>query len=190
MAAPIPQSLRVEFDLNETDIAYFRERLGKSRKKRGVRDDGQVVEKAQGLIEEARSANAPSFVVERVGKLKTMLEMLTDHDWDLKGDEREHVFDMLAYFADPQDLIPDHIPGLGFIDDAIMIELVAMELEPEIEAYVDFCINREELKAGNADAGSIDQSRDYLQRRMRRRRRRRAGGGSDMLSSIFQSSGG
>ncbi|MEM6899479.1 MAG: YkvA family protein [Pseudomonadota bacterium] len=190
MAAPVPQSLRVEFDLNETDIAYFRERLGKSRKKRGVRDDGQVVEKAQGLIEEARNANAPNFVVERVGKLKTMLEMLTDHDWDLKGDEREHVFDMLAYFADPQDLIPDHIPGLGFIDDAIMIELVAMELEPEIEAYIDFCINREELKAGNADAGSIDQSRDYLQRRMRRRRRRRAGGGSDMLSSIFQSSGG
>ncbi|MEO0881416.1 MAG: YkvA family protein [Pseudomonadota bacterium] len=190
MATPAQQTLRVEFDLNENDIAYFRERLSKSRQKRGVRDDGQVVEKAEALIDEAKAANAPHFVVERIEKLKTMLGMLTDHDWDLTGEEREHVFDMLAYFADPKDLIADHIPGLGFIDDAIMIELVAMELEPEIEAYIDFCVNREELKAGSTDASSIDQSRDYLQRRMRRRRRRRAGGGSDMLVSLFQSSGG
>ncbi|MEM9667316.1 MAG: YkvA family protein [Pseudomonadota bacterium] len=190
MTAPAQQTLRVEFDLNATDIAYFRERLHASRQKRGVRDDGQVVEKAKALVTEAKTSNAPNYVVDRIGKLETMLSMLTDHDWDLTGDEREHVFDMLAYFADPKDLIPDDIPGLGFIDDAIMIELVALELDPEIEAYIDFCINREELKAGNADASPMDQSRDYLQRRMRRRRRRRSGGGSDMLTSLFQSSGG
>src|SRR5690625_6959568 len=39
--------------------------------------------------------------------------------------------------------IPDHIPGLGFLDDAIMIELLTRELEPEIEACRDFVIYRE-----------------------------------------------
>jgi uncharacterized membrane protein YkvA (DUF1232 family) len=44
----------------------------------------------------------------------------------------------LVYFCDPEDLIPDSIPGLGYLDDAIMIELVFRELRHEIEAYDDF----------------------------------------------------
>ena len=45
----------------------------------------------------------------------------------------------LAYFANPQDLIPDEVPGLGFLDDAIMIKLVDEEFEHELWAYRKFC---------------------------------------------------
>ncbi|MEL6323739.1 MAG: YkvA family protein [Pseudomonadota bacterium] len=188
MTVDAQTTLRIEFDLNEDDLNYFRQRLEASRKSWKFRDDGRVVEGAKALIAEATKSNPPHYVMERVETLKTMLDMLTDHDWELKGDEREHVFDMLAYFADPKDIIPDHLPGVGFLDDAIMIELVAAELEPEIEAYNDFCMNRDELKSGSDDANPINISREYLQNRMRRRRRRRltsTDGGAAMVASLF-----
>ena len=44
----------------------------------------------------------------------------------------------LAYLCDPEDLIPDDIPGIGMLDDAVMIELVFRELRHELDAYQDF----------------------------------------------------
>jgi uncharacterized membrane protein YkvA (DUF1232 family) len=91
----------------------------------------------------------------------------------------------LAYFAEPEDLIPDHIPGLGFLDDAIMVELVVRELRHEIEAYEDFCAfrTREEKRLGGKQKGSgitrkewLETRRNELISRMRRRRRRDRGG--------------
>ncbi len=48
----------------------------------------------------------------------------------------------LAYVCDPEDIIPDEIPGIGLLDDAVMIELVLRELRHTIEAYEDFCAYR------------------------------------------------
>ena len=52
----------------------------------------------------------------------------------------------LAYFADPDDLIPDRVPGLGYLDDAIMVELVVQDLKHEIEAFDAFV----EFRTGEA----------------------------------------
>ena len=86
----------------------------------------------------------------------------------------------LAYFCEPEDLIPDHIPGLGFLDDAIMIELVVADLQYEVEAYRDFCDYRSSrpaksgVKAKSGDVTRdewLDSRRSELQSRMRRRRK-------------------
>lgn len=52
---------------------------------------------------------------------------------------RERVVVALSYFAEPQDLIPDNVPGLGFLDDALLAELVIEELEPDVAGYREFC---------------------------------------------------
>jgi hypothetical protein len=75
------------------------------------------------------------------------------------------VVQALAYFAEPTDLIPDQLPALGFLDDAIMVELVVQDLRPEIEAYDDFCRFRE---AQRAYAG-VDP--EVLRKRLETRRR-------------------
>jgi uncharacterized membrane protein YkvA (DUF1232 family) len=77
--------------------------------------------------------------MERIGMLETITDMVQDKDWVLPGSVRPRVLAALAYFLDPVDLIPDNIPGFGFLDDAIMIELIAQELRHEIDAYRDFC---------------------------------------------------
>ena len=64
--------------------------------------------------------------------------MLKDVAWPMPESERQKAIAALAYFVDPYDLIPDRIPGLGFLDDAIAIELAVEKLRHEIAAYEKF----------------------------------------------------
>jgi uncharacterized membrane protein YkvA (DUF1232 family) len=85
----------------------------------------------------------------------------------------------LVYFSDPEDLIPDDIPGLGFLDDAIMVELAFRELKHEIEAYQDFCESRRKYDASfhfrrdpAVRARKLAQRQEQLRERAARRRTR------------------
>ena len=163
-------SIKVSFELNKRDIKYFRERLKRTRTNRSEDDEEDVIQSAAALISEAAEAEAPEFVRSRLGTLEILINMVRDGDWRLEGRDRARVLDALAYFADPEDLIPDRIPGIGFIDDAIMIELVARELKHEIKSYEDFCVFRNQ-PSQKTDVSKIETRRHALQRRMRRRRR-------------------
>jgi uncharacterized membrane protein YkvA (DUF1232 family) len=106
-----------------------------------------------------------------------MINMLSDIEWRLPHQDASRVLNALAYFTEPEDLIPDNIPGLGLLDDAIMIELVVRELKHEIEAYQDFCDYRARLRSQNEKSaasreGWLNARRKDLQARMHRRRGR------------------
>ena len=169
--------MRISFELDSQDLKHFRLIMDEARKAaRGLAPE-DIIAAAEELLVAARSSTAPGFIVERLDKLSLMIHMLTDIEWRLPHQEATRVLNALAYFAEPEDLIPDHIPGLGFLDDAIMIELVVRELKHEIEAYQDFRDYRERLAAkgesGVANrAGWLDARRKELQARMRRRRGR------------------
>ena len=81
-----------------------------------------------------------------------------------------------VYFADPEDILPDHIPVIGYLDDVIMIELVVRELLHVREAYDDFCDfrdNYDKKNKANQDSAvrrdRIDRKRQSLHQRMKRR---------------------
>ena len=42
----------------------------------------------------------------------------------------------LLYFIDPFDAIPDAIPGIGYIDDASVVALIAGALKTDIERFI------------------------------------------------------
>ena len=163
--------MKVSFELSPRDIRHFRERLQRVRAGGGARDEDTVIRLARKMVEEAVAAKPPEFVCERLVKLKELVEMLRDDEWRLGSRDRARILDALAYFADPDDLIPDRVPGLGYLDDAIMVELIARELKHEIKAYEDFCEFRKSRP--KAEAGDkLEARRQGLQARMRRRRRR------------------
>jgi uncharacterized membrane protein YkvA (DUF1232 family) len=174
-------SLRISFDLNDDDLKHFQLVMNEARKATARTAPEDIVAAAQGLLRDVEDSSAPTFVVERLHKLRLMIDMLSDIEWRLPHQEAKRVLNALAYFSEPEDLIPDNIPGLGFLDDAIMIELVVRELKHEIEAYQDFCNYRERLKRQHGDSvvakrgGWLDDRRKSLQSRMRRRRKDRPG---------------
>ena len=171
-------SLRISFELDENDLKHFRLIMQEARRTASQLPPEDIVAAAEALLTNVEESTAPGFIVDRLRNLRQMIQMLSDIEWRLPHQEAVRVLNALAYFAEPEDLIPDDIPGLGFLDDAIMIELVLRELKHEIEAYGDFCDYRERLLKEQGHAAKIsrenwlDERRKELQGRMRRRRKR------------------
>jgi uncharacterized membrane protein YkvA (DUF1232 family) len=162
--------MKVSFELSKRDIRFFRDRLKQVRASDTSKDEEVVIRGAVDLVKEAIESEPPDFVIERIRTLEQLIAMLRDDDWRLEGGDRARIFDAIAYFVDPDDLIPDRIPGIGFLDDAIMVELVASELAHEIEAYRDFCEYRKGCRKADGPA-KLETRRKALQARMRRRSR-------------------
>ncbi len=173
--------LRVSFKLSEDDLGHFRLIMREARKAAAGASPEDIVASAEELLKDVGTSGIPKFIADRLEKLEIMIRMISDHEWALPEQESARVLNALAYFCDPDDLIPDHIPGLGFLDDAIMIELVVRELRHEIEAYRDFCDYRTDripkpgIKNKTSDVTReqwLGNRRKALQSRMRRRRKR------------------
>lgn len=168
-------SLLVSFELDDDDLKHFRLIMRAARQALGRKTPEEIVAAARSLLRDIGAATMPGFIRDRIGSLRLLIDMLTDLDWRIAHEEATRALSALAYFTEPDDLIPDQIPGLGFLDDAIMIELVVRELRHEIEAYREFCEFREHgprIGGRGANRQSLGECRDRLQARMRRRRDR------------------
>ncbi len=165
-------ALRITFDLEEDDLKYFRKFMRDAKASAKAAPEAEIIAGARTTVEAAKAATLPAFVAPRINRVSRLVDMLEDPEWDLDATGRANVLSALAYFADPTDLIPDEVPVLGYIDDAIMIELVVRELRPEIDAYEDFCKFRASgasKRMENRDAW-LKEKRRQLLARMRRRR--------------------
>jgi uncharacterized membrane protein YkvA (DUF1232 family) len=174
-------SLKISFELSDRDLNYFREALQHSRNAVRHAEEPEIVEAIRDVLDEIRSNEPlPDFVAERIPKLESFIQMLTDDEWQLPDADRERLLAMFIYFADPEDLLPDDIPVIGYLDDVIVIELIMQELFHVREAYEDFCAYRRSFddEHGNSIDGAvrrdrIDRRRQQLHQRMRRRSARR-----------------
>lgn len=165
--------MRITFDLSDRDLAYLRKRMNEARLAATGKAEAEVAAEARRLLEQADVDTTPRFMRDRIRRLGTLVDMLGDEEFGLAGGDRKRVLQALAYFAEPMDVIPDSVPGLGFLDDAILAELVVRETRHEIEAYEDFCHYRKaELKKhkGVSRGDYLKARRKQLHGRMRRRR--------------------
>jgi uncharacterized membrane protein YkvA (DUF1232 family) len=190
-------SLKVTFELADEDLDHFRRVMRQAREVAKERGTEEVLAAAESLLERIKVVEVPEFIRDRLGSIKTLTEMVRDAEWNLPAPDRTRVVNALAYFCEPDDLIPDDVPGLGFLDDAIMVELVVRELRHEIEAYQDFCSYRvaRDAQLGRGEDPVTREEwlaarRKALQSRMRNRRKRererRSGGASGSPRSPFR----
>ena len=177
-------SLSLTIDLNDQDLAHFADALKTCRQAAGSKSDAEIIQSAAALLEGAQQTKVPDFIRGRLERLDDMIAMVRDEGWHLDAEDRQKVLAALVYFADPKDVIPDHVEVLGFLDDAIMIELCVRELRHELDAYDDFCEFRErEARKRGVEPSTLgrtewlDGRRDELVERMHARRQRDGEGG-------------
>lgn len=61
--------------------------------------------------------------------------MLRDPDYTMSWPTKAWIIFALTYFISPVDLIPDVLPGIGYVDDALVIAWVLHNLQTEVVAY-------------------------------------------------------
>ncbi len=170
-------SLKLTFELTDRDLQFFREALKQSRAAVRDAEETEIIDAIRVVLDEIRSNEPlPDFVEQRIPTLEAMIQMLADDEWRLPDDDRERLLATFVYFADPEDILPDDIPVIGYLDDVIILELVARELVHVLEAYADFCGYRDDFEqehGKNIDAAirrdRLDRRRQSLHQRMRRR---------------------
>ncbi len=173
-------SIDITFTLSNEDLKRFEDIVNRSKEALENEENAKQVEAAaREMVEQAKKADLPRFIEERLMKLEMLINMVSDSEWQLDEKERKVILSGLAYFCDPNDIIPDHLPGLGFLDDAIYVEIIVQELDSEIRSYKEFFEyrkaeeNRRRNKGLDIAVGREDwlaDKRSVLHSRMRARR--------------------
>ena len=135
---------KVTFTLDESDANYFRNLYQKAKKGAKHQSQEQIIRDAREIVKDVRSSKkTPVFVQDAITILSDLVDLIQDEAYAAPQKVQSEVLAALAYFSDPEDLIPDHIPGLGFLDDAIMVKFIEDEFKHELWGYRKFRKNRD-----------------------------------------------
>jgi uncharacterized membrane protein YkvA (DUF1232 family) len=132
-------TFKVTFHLDESDAEYFRDLYRKAKKEAAEHDPDAIIRAARGVVARVRaSKKTPRFVIEAIEVLADLTDLIQDEAYAAPQRVRSEVLAALAYFTNPEDLIPDQIPGLGFLDDALMVKFIEEEFKHELWGFRRF----------------------------------------------------
>ena len=167
--------MKITFELEPGDIERFHEALARAERRVACAEECDIVDAARQALDTLPIAAAPGYIRRQIHEVAGLMDMLEDEAWALPQVERSQVLRLLAYFSDPEDLIPDEVAVIGLLDDAIMLELLMKRIRHVVAAYADFVQARARLPvamdsaARIAMARALARQRDRLHARMRRR---------------------
>lgn len=114
-----------------------REALESGAKKISEEDLKKVLEKRDEIENKFRGAGP---LGKFIADLKTLFSMVADY---VDGSYRQVPFWTIAaiaaallYVLSPVDLIPDFIPVIGYVDDALVVALCLTMIEQDINSYI------------------------------------------------------
>ncbi len=183
--------LRISFNLRDDDLRHYEAMAQQTQAAARQRSAQDIVAAARQVLEAAQRAQQAVFVRERFSRLASLIDMAVDPDWPLGAEDSQRLINALACFGSTE-----AGASAGFLDHAIMVELVSRDLEHDLAAYREFCKLRATQIARRRPGADQDtqrddwqrQKREELQQRMHERRRRdldKAGSSVRKLFSLF-----
>ena len=95
-------------------------------------DEQEVRDRFKWAEKRAKVRGAAEGLLEN---LRTLWLMLTDPDYVMRWKTKAWIIAALAYFISPIDAIPDPIPGIGYLDDALVVAWVMHSISSEVAMY-------------------------------------------------------
>jgi hypothetical protein len=117
-------------------------------------DADQVMSLAHWL-QSVPAATATATIELRLARAESLRRMLDDPDWPLPEGIADRGRRLLESIGGRNDLIPDEMPVIGHLDEALMVELSWSEFAGEVQDYLHY---RSFCRDGNV-RGSADERR-------------------------------
>ena len=128
----------VHINLTDSDLERFVTAMKARKTPSDTASMTTTVAEVRKVLQQTKVDDLPEFIATRLKSVETMVAMLEDTGFGLPEENRTNVLTALSYFVNADDEIPDSLPIIGFLDDAIIIELCTRDLAPEIQAYNEF----------------------------------------------------
>ncbi|GEM_PF-4623521 len=96
--------------------------------------DGQT----KALAEKIKTLQDQHFDGNVVERLNDLLRMRHSKGWKLPAEQQELIDAMQAYLIEEDDVVPDSVPGIGLMDDAMVIAVVAKRLQRPLARFCEY----------------------------------------------------
>jgi hypothetical protein len=126
-----------EYRPASADLSRFNHLLARLGRRQPPLDIDRLATAARQLTDAADN-DAPGCIAQRIAWLESVVAMAGDHDWEASGEVADCARLVADYANDTCDLIPDWLPRIGRLDDAIVMEAAWPTLGRELSCYRDF----------------------------------------------------
>ena len=120
------------------DLDYFNELLARLGRSLPPMDMDRLATAARQLAQPANDGITPACIAQRIARLETVAAMVADPAWEQAANVAECAKLVLGYPRNRHHLIPQDLPRLGQLDDAIVVEAAWPVLGREAASYQAF----------------------------------------------------
>lgn len=127
-----------DYDIDDVRLDRFNDLLNRLGRARDPLDCDRVATAARELCDRSTGAATPACIGQRMRRVVAAARMVADATWRAANDAIDTAGLVLGYVRGADDLIPDRLPRIGRLDDAIVVDAAWPRLAGEVADYVDF----------------------------------------------------
>jgi len=124
----------IKIDISETVKNHFNQLATITSQQLNKHSISQSLLKIKKLSDNCQDESLLTHLID----LKSMIDMVNEPHWQISSDKAQRINAALAYFLNEDDIIPDNTPGLGYLDDCIVISNTKEYLINELHDFNDF----------------------------------------------------
>ena len=154
-----------DYALDPNRVDRFNQLLTRLDRQRPALDRDQLASAARQLVELPGPGSMPSCIQQRLRRAAAIDLMTIDPGWTPANDAIGPAELVIGYVRSDDKLIPDTMPRIGRLDDAIVIDVAWPLLAEEVRCYLDYCrVRRIEATLRNCRGHDFGFGRDDWER--------------------------